>query len=202
MTAGDLRTAQRVYCDANVLIYFIEKNSDYHGLVWGLLQDLRTAGAAPDQQRTGHRRVHDRGGQARQPGRDRRLRGLLRCFDDGLLSDGAKNEGLQLIPVSDPILWAVPEVASTSASTCPTRSTSPPRWIRAATPSSQTTKGSPMVNPFRWSIACLNCDQMLRSIHCLIDDLGCAPAIIATGCPSLKIIRVGRLRTFSPCAVA
>ena len=39
MTAEDLRTAQRVYCDANVLIYLIEKNSDFHGLVRGLLHD-------------------------------------------------------------------------------------------------------------------------------------------------------------------
>ena len=40
----DLLQSQRVYLDANVIIYLVEKNSDYHGLVHQILRELRLEG--------------------------------------------------------------------------------------------------------------------------------------------------------------
>ncbi len=111
MTAGDLHTAQRVYCDANVLIYLIEKNSDYHGLVRGLLRDLRAAGAALISSELVIAECMTGAVRRGNPDVIAAYEAFFGASGDGLLSEGAKNEGLQLIPVSDPILWAVPEVA-------------------------------------------------------------------------------------------
>ena len=111
MTAEDLRTAQRVYCDANVLIYLIEKNSDFHGLVRGLLHDLRATGAELISSELVIAECMTGAVRRDNPDIIAAYEAFFSAPDGGLLSEGRDKKGLRLIPVSDPILWAVPEVA-------------------------------------------------------------------------------------------
>ena len=113
MNGGALRTARKVYCDANVLIYLIEKNSDYHALVYGLLHDLKALGASFISSKLVIAETLTGAVRRNNPDITAAYEAFFGAASDPMQlgSRLAQNFDLHLIPVSDPILWAVPDVA-------------------------------------------------------------------------------------------
>ena len=97
----DLLQSQRVYLDANVIIYLVEKNSDYHGLVHRILQELTHEGVDLISSELVVSEC---------------LMGAVRRDNEGVLLayerffDGDRF-GIELQPVSARVLWTAPQVS-------------------------------------------------------------------------------------------
>lgn len=97
----DLLQSQRVYLDANVIIYLVEKNSDYHGLVHQILRELRLEGVDLISSELAVSEC---------------LMGAVRRDNEAVLLayerffDGDRF-GIELQPVSARVLWTAPQVS-------------------------------------------------------------------------------------------
>ena len=97
----DLLQSQRVYLDANVIIYLVEKNSDYHGLVHQILRELRLEGVDLISSELVVSEC---------------LMGAVRRDNEAVLLayerffDGDRF-GIELQPVSARVLWTAPQVS-------------------------------------------------------------------------------------------
>ncbi|MGB1161068.1 MAG: type II toxin-antitoxin system VapC family toxin [Alphaproteobacteria bacterium] len=97
----DLLQSQRVYLDANVIIYLVEKNSDYHSLVHQILRELRQEGVDLISSELVVSEC---------------LMGAVRRDNEAVLLayerffDGDRF-GIELQPVSARVLWTAPQVS-------------------------------------------------------------------------------------------
>lgn len=97
----ELLDAQSVYCDANVIIYLIEKHAEHHGTVHSILSQLKANEA----------RLYSSElviteclmGAVRRDNPD--VLAAYEAFFDG------DRFGFEMVPVSETILWSAPQVS-------------------------------------------------------------------------------------------
>ena len=97
----DLLQSQRVYLDANVVIYLVEKNSDYHSLVHHILCELAQEGA---ELISSELVVSECMMGAVRRENEAILLAYERFFDGDRF-------GIELQPVSSRVLWTAPQVS-------------------------------------------------------------------------------------------
>ena len=97
----DLLHSQRVYLDANVVIYLVEKNSDYHSLVRHILRELAQEGA---ELISSELVVSECMMGAVRRDNESVLLAYERFFDGDRF-------GIELQPLSSRVLWTAPQVS-------------------------------------------------------------------------------------------